>query len=1010
MGEKSHTTRKTLNTKLNKKTNVHIVNKFEALNNLTCLYTNADQFKNKMTELEMRTQDHTPMIMGITEVKPKNTRCKSKVAEYTLTTTNNHDIFQKNIENEVGRGLLLYIQKNLEAKEEYMTTNMEEYIFAKIQLNSRDKLLVGLIYRSGSGSSENNQKLIEIINEACTKGYSHILLMGDFNYPNIDWEHWDFKGESTTSQEYKFIECLQDNFLYQKITEPTRWRGADDPHLLDLILTNEEDMISNIEYQSPLGKSDHCVINFTFNCYFVTKKKELLKTCYHKGDYNRIREDLHQIDWNEVIAEENNIESNWEKCSTEIKKMENKYIPSRRIRDTIKKKHNIPLEKSIVDKIKEKNKWARKAKHDKDPWVQKKYKRIRNKVRNITRKHQKQFERNLSHEAKSNPKKIWSYIKSKSKTKSGIGELLTDPSNSDSIKTDNDTEKAQILANFFESVFTREPEGEVPVLPAKQVLFPMNNLEISPDDVQKILSKLKVDKSPGIDKMHPRFLKEVATELSVPLTVLFNQSIMTGKLPKEWKSAQITAIYKKGQKCQPGNYRPVSLTSIICKCLESIVQKHILDFMVQNKFLSDKQYGFIPGRSTSLQLLTVLDKWTESIDQGHPVDCIYMDYQKAFDTVPHKRLINKLNSYGINNQILHWIENFLSDRRQMVCVNGCQSNWSKVTSGIPQGSVLGPLLFVIFINDLPDIVNSQVFLFADDTKIFRTIKNENDTKLLQEDLDMLSNWSEKWLLKFHPGKCKHMRIGRSNQVPSITYSLKSVKLEETNYEKDIGVGIDPHLAFDQHISEKVQKANQMFALLRRTFQYLDKKIFINLYKAMVRPHLEYAISVWSPYKSKHIEQIEGVQRRATKQLPGMKDKTYQERLQILKLPTLSYRRHRGDMIELYKILNKKYDPDATPFIKLWKDQADRTSGRHHSKKLFPQSARTQLRQNSFSLRTVKIWNKLPESIVSAPSMNSFKSRLDNYWKNENILYDYKAELLGIGTLDIDITESDIEEP
>ena len=351
-----------------------------------------------------------------------------------------------------------------------------------------------------------------------------------------------------------------------------------------------------------------------------------------------------------------------------------------------------------------------------------------------------------------------------------------------------------------------------------------------------------------------------------------------------------------------------------------------------------------------------------------------MDYQKAFDTVPHKRLHSKLTSHGINEQLIAWIDSFLSNRVQQVGLTGERSAWHNVTSGIPQGSMLGRLLFVIFINDLPETVNSDAYLFADDTKIFNMIKSNDDSTILQENLTKLEEWSDTWLLRFHPDKCKHMHIRKKNDDNS--YSLHGKSLEKVIEEKDIGVVTDSDLTFEKHINEKVNKANQMFVTLRRTFQFMDKSTFVQLFKSLVRTHLDYASSVWAPFKAKHIEQIEGVQRRATKQIPGFRDMTYPERLRALKLPSLSYRRLRGDMIEVYKILNGKYDQDACTILKLWKDMAPRSSIRGNSLKLYPQRARTQLR---------KYWNSLQEKIVTSKTLNTFKNRLDKYWEDQDLV-------------------------
>lgn len=323
----------------------------------------------------------------------------------------------------------------------------------------------------------------------------------------------------------------------------------------------------------------------------------------------------------------------------------------------------------------------------------------------------------------------------------------------------------------------------------------------------------------------------------------------------------------------------MSLTSTVCKILESILHDNIVHHMKSHNLFSDKQYGFIEGRSTVLQLIRVLDEWTEMLDNGSCVDVVYCDFMKAFDTVPHKRLVRKLNMFNISGCYSNWIEAFLCGRKQGVIVNGEESSWKSVTSGIPQGSVLGPLLFVLYINDLPLAINNEStpYLFADDTKVFHEIKTNNDCRSFQEDIFSLHDWSEKWMLRFHPDKCKAMRIGKST-VDLYDYSLSKngTIMDRAESEKDVGVIIDNKLSFDQHISEKVNKANSVMGVIRGSFTCMDRTTFKLLYTSLVRPHLEYANQVWNPYLKKHIDLIENVKRRATKLVPGLNDYSYQE--------------------------------------------------------------------------------------------------------------------------------------
>ena len=333
--------------------------------------------------------------------------------------------------------------------------------------------------------------------------------------------------------------------------------------------------------------------------------------------------------------------------------------------------------------------------------------------------------------------------------------------------------------------------------------------------------------------MHPRVLSELRTVLVSPLLVIFQTSVRTGSLPAAWKDANISAIHKKGNKHIAGNYRPVSLTSIVCKLLESFVRDALIEYMKVNNLISRKQFGFLSGRSTVLQLLRVLDQWTGILDRGGCVDVIYCDFMKAFDTVPHRRLISVLQYYGVDDPALSWIKDFLTDRRQRVIVNGQSSRWHTVTSGIPQGSVLGPVLFVVYINTMVenDTV-SDIYLYADDTKVFKEVNTISDSQSLQQDINSLYTWTQDSLLRFHPEKCVAMRVGNSPDEVPVTYTMGGVPLTISNEEKDLGVLIDSKLNFDRHIGVKVNKANSLVGLIRRSFEYIDPHVFKQLFKSI----------------------------------------------------------------------------------------------------------------------------------------------------------------------------------
>ena len=334
--------------------------------------------------------------------------------------------------------------------------------------------------------------------------------------------------------------------------------------------------------------------------------------------------------------------------------------------------------------------------------------------------------------------------------------------------------------------------------------------------------------------------------------------------------------------------------------------------LLENKLLSPRQHGFINGRSTVTQLLTYLECCAKKVADGEVVDVVYLDFQKAFDTVPHARLIKKLSSYGIDGELLAWITEYLKDRTQIVRVNGESSREAAVISGIPQGTVLGPLLFVIYINDVLDNIDSDGLLFADDAKIFRSISCKEDSLRLQADIANLEKWSDLWLLKFHPDKCHLLTLGKlENIMYCHRYKVGGKEIEHTFEEKDLGVIVDSDLTFADHITEKVKKANSIVGIIRRSFSALQKETFLKLYTAFVRPHLEYGQAIWSPHLRKYVKLLEDVQCRATKLIDGFGKMEYRERLERLNLPTLAYRRLRGDMIETYKHFHK-YDSNVLP--------------------------------------------------------------------------------------------------
>ena len=357
-------------------------------------------------------------------------------------------------------------------------------------------------------------------------------------------------------------------------------------------------------------------------------------------------------------------------------------------------------------------------------------------------------------------------------------------------------------------------------------------------------------KATGPDSIPPYILKELADQFAPVYQILFQASLNQGTIPNDWKKAHITPIFKKGDPLQASNYRPVSLTSIPCKLLEHIIHSHFMKFNVKSNILCDNQHGFRKSRSCESQLITVVDDLTKNIDNGFQTDMVVLDFAKAFDKVHHKSLLKKVKHYGIRNNIYNWLESFLLNRTQQVQIDGHLSDPEEVLSGVPQGTVLGPLLFLLYINDLPKYVSAgtEVRLFADDSALYRTIKSPEDHNILQEDLNNLQVWEREWSMQFHPQKCQLLRVTTKHDIniSKHNYVIHGHVIEAVEEAKYLGVTINHKMCWNTHINNICQKANNTLNFINRNFKSCPQKNKQQLYTSQ-RTLVEFSSSVWDVY-------------------------------------------------------------------------------------------------------------------------------------------------------------------
>jgi len=577
------------------------------------------------------------------------------------------------------------------------------------------------------------------------------------------------------------------------------------------------------------------------------------------------------------------------------------------------------------------------------------------------------FEKKIARNIKTDSKSFYSYTRSKSRVKSSVGPLIDDSGTLAS----TDKEMGNILNAFFASVFTKENLNELPTVTQRfngQDNEKLCSFTVTSGMVKSKLLKLKMNKAPGIDLVGTRMLLELAEVISVTVAELFNKSLKSGEVPQDWKMANVTAVYKKGKKSSPSNYRPVSLTVNLCKIFESIMRDSIIEHLEKHKLISGSQHGFVRNRSCLTNLLSFMEEITKYLDSGYPVDILYLDFQKAFDKVPHCRLVSKLAAHGISGDVLKWIENWLRGRKQRVVLGGQASEWSDILSGVPQGSVLGPILFVLYINDIDDTINSKILKFADDTKIYNRVDSVEGIERMRADLRNLVVWSKEWQMLFNAEKCKVMHLGYNN--PKVNYVMDTTQLQVVSEERDLGIIVSDDLKWEKQCTAAVKQANKILGMIKRNFVDRSKETILALYKSLVRPYLEYCISVWNPYLVKDIKLVEGVQRRATKMVQGIQHLNYDDRLNYLDLMRLEKRRVRSDLIETFKFMKGMYDIEKDIFFEM-----DESGRRGHEQKLFKKGFRLDVRKFAFSNRVVNDWNSLSSQCVNCCTVNTFKKYL-----------------------------------
>jgi len=668
-------------------------------------------------------------------------------------------------------------------------------------------------------------------------------------------------------------------------------------------------------------------------------------------------------------AGDRDVNLNWETFKSELFRLMDKHIPQKKLSSW----QDVPwMTNDIKRQIRKKKRLYNKAKRADTDQCWQDFRDMRKVVKASMRKSYEEYINGIftdSDDEKQSHKRFWKFVNSRKKDSGTIPTLKT----AHGLATDN-LSKAEALNKQYESVFTEESREAIPNKGPSPYMS-MSNITFTLEGIERMLKSLDSNKACGPDLIPVRILKGYAKEIAPILQVIFIQSYDTGELPQDWLTANIVPVYKKGNKCKPENYRPISLTCVTSKLMEHVIFHSIMEHLDENDILVKYQHGFRKKHSTESQLITTLEELSRSLDSNHQTDVMILDFSKAFDKVAHHRLLSKLKYYGIRDVTLSWISTWLTTRSQRVVVDGETSKTVHVTSGVPQGTVLGPLMFLLFINDIGDEVDSTIKLFADDCLLMRRITSVEDTVKLQSDMDRLLEWADRWQMQFNAKKCYSMRIHRKRHPIIHDYTMRGDDLLGVANKAYLGIELHERLSWKLHVDAVTNKASRTLGFIRRNLgRHCPTDVKKLAYISLVRSQLEYASVVWDPNKQNQIDQLEMVQRRALRFICGnyQRDASVTAMREQLNLPTLEERRKRARLTMFYKIVNNRIAIPIPDYIK----QRERTTRRSQQQRYMRLGSSMDTYKFSFFPRTLKDWDELPQNIVELPSLEQFKVALE----------------------------------
>ena len=864
-------------------------------------------------------------------------------------------------------GVAIYVKEHLVCipRPDLEVTDLEA-VWVEIKTN-QESFLVGSFYKPPSARIGYWDLIDESISKAGNTPHK-VFILGDFNTDKNSDNPNDIMN-------YRYLSrIMYINNLVQLINQPTRYTN-NSAREIDLILTTCPDIVK-ASGVLPEINSDHCCVFMDIKCN--NPKNNLHKRtiyCYDKLDCQKFKDTLLDIDWNGIITQES-IDAAANLFTETLFNSANDCMPSKTV---IFKDNDAPwMTEEIRKLIEKKERIHTFAKRLNSLWCWNLFKFLRNRLTSLIRKrkedHMQGMEDRINAPSGFGSKDWWKLL-NRFTSRKGISQSNIPPIQIGNEIVYSNLQKSEAFNNYFLNQSRIDnPDDDVPHITYSEHVAP--DLLITTSMVRNAIVNLDPNKAVGPDGIHNKILKNAANIISEPLAKLFNRSIEENIFPAIWKKANVTPVFKKGEKHLCGNYRPISLLSCVGKLMERCVHGHILNFLTENSILTVSQSGFIPKDSTTFQLLTIYDDFCKALDEKTTTQAVFFDISKAFDRVWHNGLIRKLYATGIRGPLLYWLRNYLTNRHQAVVIKGEKSSYEVVPAGVPQGSVLGPLLFLIYINDIVTEIESQIKLFADDTSIYLSLNDvQRRTEILNSDMKKINYWARKWKVDFNPRKTELITLSNNREPELGQLSFGDVTLNSRPEHKHLGVILQNNCKWDQQINYIISKARLQVACLRSYKYKLSRKTLEIMYKSYILPHFDYADTVWDNCTNLLADELEKLNLDAIRTIIGAVRGTSHIKLYTESgiLP-LKERRRRHKLILFYKMTRQMTPNYITSCLPPLVSDINPYHRRNPLQRYGPR-CRTELYKQSFFPSTVDLWNALPDFIKLSSSLAQFKRYL-----------------------------------